>query len=534
MKQRAFLKLLIFGLLLIWLGLFLAQSINLTTADLGRHLKNGEVFLDEFFQYSFGNEVLSKNFYSYNHLDFSFQNHHWGSGVVFFVVWQLFGFSGLSLFFIFLNLLAFSIFFWIAGKKSNFPTAFLFAVLLIPLIGNRAEIRPEVFSNLFAAIFVAFLFLFREGKISFKILAPSLFLLQVLWVNLHIYFVLGPIILASFILEEIIKRRSKNRIKNLLFCFLLVLVALLISPQGWQIFNLLFIFQDYGYLTIENQSIGFLEGLGLTNPNFFLYKAAALLLLISSIFVLIKKWPRPPLFFYLPTFLLAALAFLAIRNFSLFALFALPALSFNSHVFKNWLNEKHASVSQTKWLLFFIGVAAVFSFNFFSQFNNFSTVRSSARLGLLPEVNGSANFFKENSLSGPVFNNYDIGSYLIFHLFPEEKIFVDNRPEAYPAGFFQNVYIPLQEDEGLWEEKSKESQFNVIFFYRHDITPWAQPFLIKRIKDPDWFPVFVDDYAIILLKRNEINKNVIEKYEIPQEYFRIIKTDDSFHHYSGF
>lgn len=524
MNQKFFLKLFIFGLLLLWLGLFLGQFINLTTADLGRHLKNGEVFLAEFFQHDFKNKVLSKNFYSYTNSDFSFQNHHWGSGIIFFIVWQLFGFSGLSLFFIFLYLVTFSIFFWIANKKSNFPITVLFSILLIPLIGDRAEIRPEVFSYLFSAIFVAILLLFREQKISLKILAPSLFFLQILWVNLHIYFVFGPIILTSFILEEIIKKQPKNRIKILLLCLLLILAAFFINPQGWQIFNLLFIFQNYGYQIVENQSIVFLEKWGLSNPNFFLYKTAALLLLISSIFVLIKKWPRPPLFFYLPTFFLGALAFWSIRNFSLFALFALPTFSFNSQVLKNWLNGKYISISQMKLFLFSIGVAIVFFFNFFSQLNNFSPTRGNAGLGLLPGVNGSANFFKENNLSGPIFNNYDIGGYLIFHLFPKEKIFVDNRPEAYPTDFFQNIYIPLQEDEEFWKEKSKEYQFNVIFFYRHDATPWGQPFLIKRIQDPDWSPVFVDNHTIILIKRDGVNQKVIEKYEIPQEYFRIIKS----------
>jgi len=55
-------------------------------------------------------------------------------------------------------------------------------------------------------------------------------------------------------------------------------------------------------------------------------------------------------------------------------------------------------------------------------------------------------FFKENNLQGPIFNNYDIGGYLIFNLFPQEKVFVDNRPETYSSEFFQEDYIPMQED----------------------------------------------------------------------------------------
>ena len=102
---------------------------------------------------------------------------------------------------------------------------------------------------------------------------------------------------------------------------------------------------------------------------------------------------------------------------------------------------------------------------------------------------------------------------------PEEKVFVDNRPEAYSVKFFREVYIPMQEDEKVWEKVDDKYKFNVIYFYRHDITPWAQPFLIERVKDPKWIPVFVDDYTIIFVKNSIENKALIDKYEIPKEIF---------------
>ena len=60
-----------------------------------------------------------------------------------------------------------------------------------------------------------------------------------------------------------------------------------------------------------------------------------------------------------------------------------------------------------------------------------------------------------------------------------------------------------------------------IFFYWRDITPWAQEFLIARTKDSQWAPVFADQSIIIFLKRNEANRGVIAKYEIPQSYFKV-------------
>jgi len=144
-------------------------------------------------------------------------------------------------------------------------------------------------------------------------------------------------------------------------------------------------------------------------------------------------------------------------------------------------------------------------------------------LGLMPGNSLSAEFFIKNNIKGPIFNNYDIGSYLIFYLFPKERPFVDNRPEAFSSSFFKDIYIPAQEDESAWKKIDSIYNFNVIFFNRNDITPWAQPFLIRRLDDSEWAPVFVDLYTIIFLKRNSQNENLIEKYQIPKKFFRVTK-----------
>jgi hypothetical protein len=141
--------------------------------------------------------------------------------------------------------------------------------------------------------------------------------------------------------------------------------------------------------------------------------------------------------------------------------------------------------------------------------------------GLADNQNNAVSFFKENGLRGPIFNNYDIGGYLIYYLFPQEKVFVDNRPETYPSEFFQEVYIPMQEDKGVWLEKSKEYGLNTIVFYWHDATPWGQQFLIARVQDEEWAPVFVDERIIIFLKRNDLNKEVIDMFEISEDVFLV-------------
>jgi hypothetical protein len=79
--------------------------------------------------------------------------------------------------------------------------------------------------------------------------------------------------------------------------------------------------------------------------------------------------------------------------------------------------------------------------------------------------------------------------------------------------------VPLQSDERAWREADARYRFNAIFFYRRDQTPWAQPFLLRRLADPEWAPVFVDGSTLILVRRGPKNAGVIRRFELPKQMF---------------
>ena len=60
----------------VFAGLFFAQKIILVNADLGRHITNGRLFIEN-------GVLISTNFYSYTEPDSPTINHHWGTGVIF-------------------------------------------------------------------------------------------------------------------------------------------------------------------------------------------------------------------------------------------------------------------------------------------------------------------------------------------------------------------------------------------------------------------------------------------------------------------
>jgi len=513
MDKKKIIQIFILVLLMSWYGFFLVNKVDLTIVDLGRHLKNGEIILQGNF------DLLKTNFYSYTQPDYPMVNHHWGSGVIFFLILQMSGFIGLSIFYLLISLLIFYLFFRLAQKQAGFKISVLCSVLLIPLIAARIEIRPEIFSYLFITVFFWILWHWKKGLLKDKWLFV-LPVLEIIWVNTHIYFIFGPALVGLFLVDRLIKKR---KVFNRIF-FVLILTSLtaLINPFGLK--GLIYpftIFRDYGYRIIENQSVWFLENLGIIkNPNLGLFKIVFAILVLSFVFLLIKNRQKFSIIYFCLTIVFSAMAWLAIRNFTLFGFFALLIIAYN---IKNGMRKKYKFNSlNIKFGLIFLCLA-IFLITFFTHYQKLPLANKEFGFGLVKDNNQSAEFFREQNLKGPILNNYDIGSYLIYYLYPKEKVFTDNRPEAYSVSFFEQEYIPLQQDNNVWLEQDKLYNFNTIFFAYHDATPWAQKFLIERITDGLWAPVFADDYAIIFLKRNDLNQSIIKKYEMPRNMFGIRK-----------
>lgn len=500
--------------LLLVLGLLVAQKINLATADLGRHLKNGEIFFSEL-------KIPQTNLYSFTYPDFPFLNHHWGGGVIFFAVYKIAGFAGISILFILLTLAAFFLFFHIAWRFGRFEFACLAALMALPVIASRTEIRPEIFSYFFSGIFFWVLINFHNNRIGRRWLV-ILPILEIFWVNIHIYFFLGPFLIGLFLLENLIiylikKDKTKLQSIKLLAVFLFLSGGAALLNPGFLKGALypLQIFNNYGYQLFENQSVSFISKI-VSYPPALYFKILLAFLLFSWVTALTKKrLSFSPTLFALSLFF-SFIAWQAIRNFTLFGFFAMPIVAINLNALVNSKDKKNYGN-----ILAFLPMILLFLFVINPQW---WLARKNIGLGLKKNAENSANFFIKENIRGPVFNNYDIGSYLAFYLYPKERIFVDNRPEAYPASFFEKTYIPAQEDEQRWKELDAQYSFNAIFFWRHDLTPWAQNFLVRKISDPQWAPVFVDDFSIVFLKRNGPNQPVINKHELPKEIFSINKS----------
>ncbi|MEK7501290.1 MAG: hypothetical protein AAB642_04170, partial [Patescibacteria group bacterium] len=256
------------------------------------------------------------------------------------------------------------------------------------------------------------------------------------------------------------------------------------------------IFKNFGYRLAENQPVWFIEKI-LPNPNFLVFKIVFALLIASFFARLAKNRHGLALTDTLLALGFSAAGWLAIRNFALFGLFALPFAAGNLARGFSIKRQNDQKLGHIAIITLTLVALATLSGELWKIYPR----PLKLGLGLESGNENSMKFFKENHLAGPIFNNYDIGGYLIFHLWPRERVFVDNRPEAYPAGFFEKVYIPMQADEDIWQAKLKEYGFKTIIFSHTDYTPWGQDFLASRLNDPAWQVVFKDERVIIFTKK---------------------------------
>ena len=112
-------------------------------------------------------------------------------------------------------------------------------------------------------------------------------------------------------------------------------------------------------------------------------------------------------------------------------------------------------------------------------------------------------FVQDHKLSTPIFNNYDIGSYLIYKFYPDLPVFVDNRPEAYSKDFLQNTYIAAQQDPEIWHSLVEEHQIQSVIYGIQDITPWARTFVSFIENSDNWERVYLDQAVAVWVVKDQ-------------------------------
>ena len=547
---------------------------------MGRHLKLGEIITQT-------HQVPKTNLFSYTNPDFPFINTHWLFEVLAYGFDQTVGVYPLLILKIITILAAVWLTLKLVPKKNEallLPVGFIF----LHVLRERLELRPEIFSFLFTATTYYILEKFvsesvipakarlakRAGIHLTKIFnwIPAyagmtknvriLFLLpliQLIWINTHIYFFVGLILQAIYLLntgyQNLRSHTQSGKLRLLVGIFILSVLISLINPNGLN--GLLFplnVTKNYGYTIVENQTMFLLESINFRDPNFLFVKLSIGIILLSLFIVILSvaknllrmqvsntfdalsagKLRDPSLIVQddrigkvkniLISLFGLGLALLNVRSFPYLVFLSLPAILQNFGPIK--------SNALTKILAILFGTLLLLESYFYLNGDYYKYKDSQHQVGFqfAQSLKGGMDFVLANDLPVPIYNNFDIGSYILYRGYPKYQVFVDGRPEGYPAQFFTGIYIPSQSDykpltssgtvlltqNKNFKEVEKIYNFKTIIFSHTDQTPWGRNFLQNVIKDPDWKLVYIDDFILILIRKEILDEKQLKVVDLSQ------------------
>jgi len=480
----------VFYLPLLLLGVFLiAFTVSSDfSQDLGRHLALGKIMVET-------HSVPSVNAFSYTNGTYPFLNHHWLAEVFFFLLFRAGGIGALQVLKVFLLFACVGIAYMTAVRFARPILTVGIGLVLLPFLVERSDIRPELIGYV---LFSLLLWYVCNPDIQKKFSWLPVPVMAV-WINVHISFVFGFVLLGVHAISGLVRwhensKRYKPVLKILLICAASVAV-LFVNPQGLDGIAYPFrIFANYGYSIVENQTMFFLRGM-VFNPlitYYFLFSVPV----AFGMFLLVRKRKIDHAALFL---IFSLLPLWQIRHLPFFVLVALPFLS---EAYEGTIEIPARRMLKSYAVPTGIGLLGVvfgILIWFFGANTYYQAFDMSKKFGWGAVEDGKAalNYVNAHPLKGNIFNNFDNGGYLIYRLYPRYRVFVDNRPEAYPKEFFQNTYIPLQEKDEVQQDVFRKYSIHTIIMAHTDQTPWARTFLARTIGDKRWRMVYLDSAYVI-------------------------------------
>lgn len=480
-------------LVAIFLGAIFLFSLNqLKEFDAWFHLKTGEYIVKNF-------TIPTHDIFSYTAAGRPWVTHSWLAEIIFYLIYLVGGLGGLITFAALIAAVAYYLVVRLALKLGANLYVTLLVVFFPAYMTQEFWVpRPQIFSYLFLVLLVFLLESFlanRSRRLAIAI--PILFLL---WANIHASVILGLVVLSWYAFFD---RRLWSSVAA-------AAVVSFLNPNTYKIFTYPLVIREVvKALKVEEwySILYYLDRWGIRIFMIMMFLAAAL---IFGRFLAAQPnkihYRLAGLFFGI-----AVLPFISIRHTAFFPLVAVPvaALALSELALIKNLLEKISDKAKVIVLavagMLFLTAGALY------------VPREAINDQVLP-VKAVA-FVKAQGIKGPLFNLYNEGGYLIWRLWPEEKVFIDGRSEVYAGEPLQDILkiVNLRGDwKRLVDEKYKINYF--LLPYRPPLTGLAGNML--RVLTRHGFKlVYWDDAHVILLRDALLNKAIIAKHAIDLEKF---------------
>lgn len=411
--------------------------------------------------------------------------HEWLSDVVLYLFYHIGGFPLLMA--LPIILLFITLFIMYRLMKPIFYHNFLIGTIWFFILGFTLSLftttRPHMFSLILFALTVSIVYSFIKRKSRVIYTLP---IITLLWANLHggsssLPLVLLIIVLVSSFIPVKWERvkpflLTRYQKKTLFIVLLLSTLSICINPYGWKmliypIVNMMD--KTMLALIVEWQS-----------PNLHNVTGVVIFVVVGiavSMVLLSKKSISILDFLLLGAF--AYLTFKSLRQVTYFAIVVTPIVMYHLPVFirqntKNLLNG----------VIIFV-FAILFLANGVQKMltpTDTETYPSKEMIEKIEEVKPER-----------LFNNYDWGGYLIFHLHDKEIYpFIDGRADIFSKHTMED-YHTLYSLTPNWREKIKEYQFDAVLFQKNLSLP------AELVNTGEWKVYYKDDISVLLVKKKD-------------------------------
>jgi hypothetical protein len=422
----------------------------------------------------------------------AYRNVYWLFQVLLWEVWSVSGVEGVSLLFVALWLGVFVL--WRRNATlQHYPTAGLPVALLVVLVmQQRFDPRPEVASYLLLVLQLGWLATWRP-----QMEAPGRILLlfalsEALWVNVHGYFVLGPAVVALRLAAAAAGREGRTALRRIALLLAVTLVATLASPFGldaWRFVGTLarFLREMRGDVLEFGPPTGVF--LGLWTVWLFWVLWAATVVAAWWLGVRRRLAPFPALLAGLGLALSAA----SIRNLPM-----LPLLS--ATLWRDALAELSKRGLARRFRVsvpVITGGVALLLAAWAVNGGFYASLRSEASFGVRLPPNAypvhAARYLGQHGAEGRILNSAADGGFLEL-AFPELEVCMDSRyVEARPVRRF----FAALTDPAAFRRLDAELRFDAVLLKVMD----SGRLVVELLRDPGWELVWGDLHRALLVSR---------------------------------
>jgi hypothetical protein len=470
-------------LAVLFLGLFAMAARNVSDPDLWWHLKTGQFIVEH-------KSVPHTDPFSYTRAGEPWVAHEWLTEVLLYELERTAGWGGLIVVFAAALAAAFYLLYLRCGAHTYVAgvATLCAAFSTMPVWG----VRPQVLSLLLTALWLLIL---ERSERAPKLLWWTL-PLTLLWVNLHAGFALGLALSGLFLagewLEGALGSSPQNARRHLrIASFILVLDLLIVplNPNGLRLF----------WYPIETLRSSAMQNYiaEWASPNFHHAEYWPFLLMVLGAIAILSWSPmqvRPRDLLLSLVSLYAGLC--SIRLMPLFVLIAVPLISkqlgtcFRKKS-ETWpgssVQPKPSPVAGRSLLNGVIIVAmAVFAGVHIAQ-----VIQRQPQAEMQHFPAGAVTFLQSHPPTGPIFNHYDWGGYMIWKLYPSTRVFIDGRADLYGEQMLRH-FADTYQFKGAWRQALQSWDIDEV------LVPADSALATGLRSAPDWTVLYEDAQAVVL------------------------------------